>query len=238
VRLEWNGRLVSDQPDEARIEHMLSQMAPGDTLTLSYPPANFLQATGSVSGGFTLNAYDEAHGTNMICAFPLNGAGVVAVFGRYLRGAPDWHSQLHWQSSAERAARRRWRPGIGLIAFAIFTTALLAGMVLSQLSDARGRPSAGDWLRGFAGIVIMSGYIAWLDFFFRRLRPRLARWLGTHLGVSISESIQLYDAGTWTASGSIDKRLLVLVLDIGFIILGAIGPLALPALIALLVLAG
>jgi hypothetical protein len=238
VRLEWNGRLVSDQPDEARIEQMLSQMAHGDTLTLSHPPADFLQATGSLSGGFTLNAYDDARGTNMICAFPLNGAGVVTVFGRYLRGAPDWHSQLHWQSSVERAARRRWRPGIGLIAFTIFTTALIAGMVLSQLSDARGQPSAGDWLRGFVGIVIISGYIAWLDFFFRRLRPHLAGRLGARLGISIAESTRLYDAGTWTASGSIDKRLLVLLLDIGIIILGVIGPLALPALIALLVFAG
>src|SRR6185295_6021778 len=118
--------------------------------------------------------------------------------------------------------RSRWRPGIGVIAFAVFTTALLAGMVLSQFSDAPGRPSAGDWLRGFGGVVVISGYIAWLDFFFRRLRPRLAGWLGAHLGISIVESARLHDAGTWDASGSIGRRLLVFMLDIAVIIPGVI----------------
>jgi hypothetical protein len=237
MRLEWNGRLVSDQPDEALIEQTLSQMAHSDTLTLYRPPTDFLQASGSATGGFTLNAYDDTQGINRTSALPLNSAGVVAVFVRYLRGAPDWHSNLDWQSGTERGARSRWRPGAGVIAFAIFTTALLAGLALSQLSDARGRPSAGDWLRGFVGIVVISGYIAWLEFFFRRLRPRLASWLGARLGVSIAESTQLYDAGTWTASGSVGKRLLVMMLDIGIILPGVIGPLALPALIALLVFA-
>jgi hypothetical protein len=237
MRLEWNGRLVSDQPAEALIEQTLSHMAPGDTLTLYRPPADFLQASGSQAAGFTLNGYDDTRGTNMTSAFPLNSAGVVAVFVLYLRGAPDWHNQLHWQTAADPGARSRWRPGIGLIAFAIFTTALLAGMALSQLSNAPGRPSAGDWLRGFAGIVVISGYIAWLDLFFRSLRPRLADWLGARLGISIAESLQLYDAGTWTASGSVGKRLLVMLLDIGVVLFGVIGPLALPALIALLIFA-
>jgi hypothetical protein len=237
MRLEWNGRLVSEQPAEVLIDQTLSQMAPGDTLTLYRPPTNFLQASGSPADGFTLNAYDDAHGTNITSAFPLNSASVVAVFVLYLRGAPDWQNSLHWRSAAEQSARSRWRPGIGVIAFAIFATALLAGMALSQLSNAPGRPSAGDWLRGFAGIVVISVYIAWLDFFFRKLRPRLADWLGTRLGTSITESLRLYDAGTWTASGGIGKRLLVLALDIGIVIVGVIGPLALPALVGLLVFA-
>lgn len=237
MRLEWNGRLISDQPDEMAIGQVLGQMAQEDILTLYRPPADFLQATGSPSGGFTLNAYDDTQGTNMTSAFPLNSAGVIAVFVRYLRGAPDWHSNLHWQSSTERGARSRWRPGVGVIAFAIFTTALLAGMVLSQLSDAGGRPSAGDWLRGFAGIVVISVYIAWLSFFFRTLRPRLASWLGEHLGISIAESTRLYDAGTWTASGSVGKRLLVMMLDIGVLMASVMLPIALPGLIGLLVFA-
>ena len=191
MRLEWNGRLVSSQPAEGLINQTLSQMAPGDTLTLYRPPTDFLQASGSPADGFTLNAYDDTQGASMTSAFPLQSAAVVAVFALYLRGAPDWHNSLHWRSAAERSARPRWRPGIGLIAFAIFATALLAGMVMSQLSNAPGRPSAGDWLRGFAGIVIMSGYIAWLEFFFRRLRPRLADWLGARLDTSIVESLRL-----------------------------------------------
>jgi hypothetical protein len=235
MRLEWNGHLVSDQPDRARIEQALSRMAPGDILTLYRPPTDFLQASGSAATGFTLNAYEDAQGTNMTSAFPLNSAGVIAVFVLYLRGAPDWHSSLRWQSAAERSARSRWRPGIGVIAFAIFSTALLAGMLVSQLSDAPGRPSTADWLRGFVGIIVISGYIAWLEFFFRRLRPRIAGWLGASLGISIAESLQLYDAGTWTASGSFGKRLLVMLLDIGILISGVIGPLALPGLIALLI---
>jgi hypothetical protein len=237
MRLEWNGRLVSEQPAEALINQTLGQMAPGDTLTLYRPPTDFLQVSGSPADGFTLNAYDDARGTNRTSAFPLSSAGVVAVFVLYLRGAPDWHTSLQWRSAAEHSARSRWRPGIGAIAFAIFATALLAGMALSELTNAPGRPSAADWLRGFAGIAVISAYIAWLDFFFRKLRPRLAEWLGTHLGISITESLRLYDAGTWIASGGIGKRLLVLALDIVIVIIGAIGPLALPALVALLAFA-
>jgi hypothetical protein len=235
MRLEWNGRLVSSQPSEALINQTLNQMAPGDTLTLYRPPTDFLQASGSPADGFMLNAYEDAHGTNMTSAFPLNSADVVAVFALYLRGAPDWHNNLHWRSAAEGSAQSRWRPGIGLIAFAIFSTALLAGLVMSQLSSAPGRPSAGDWLRGFVGIVVISGYIAWLEFFFRRLRPCLANWLGARLDTSIVESLRLYDAGTWTASGGFGKRLIVLMLDICIVIVGVIGPLVLPALIALFV---
>ena len=67
--------------------------------------------------------------------------------------------------------------------------------------------------------------------------PRLADWLGAGLDTSIVESLRLYDAGTWTTSGSIGKRLLVLILDVGIVIVGVIGPLALPALIALLMFA-
>lgn len=236
MRLVLNDQILSEQPDETAIAQALARMTRGDdVLTLFRPPADFLQAGGSHARGFMLNAYEDAQGTSLSSTRPINTAGVTIVLTRYLGGTQDWRAGVSWRSGAERQSRARPRIGAGLIAFAIFATAFVAALLIAQFSNAPGRPTGGDWLRGFAGIVVISCYIGWIDFFFRVLRPRLARRLGARLGLRVVESTRLYDAGTWNAlGGSIDKRLLVYALDIVVLIAGTLLPLAVPAVIIFL----
>lgn len=241
MQLELNGQLVSEQPNEQLIAQVVGQMRSGDILSLHRPPADFAQVTGSAAKGFMLNVYEDARGANLISARALDAAGITAALAGYLNGAPDWQTHVQWRADAgqQKGARRYVGVGAGLIAFAIFATALAAAMGMTYFSDTPAPLSAGDWLRGFAAITVIAGYIGWLDYFLRALRPRLARRLGAKLGIKVFESSRLYDAGTWeTSGGSIGSRLLVYGLDILLLGAGTALPIAAPAVIAFMLFAG
>lgn len=85
------------------------------------------------------------------------------------------------------------------------------------------------------GILAFGCYLAWGMLFVGRIRPLLAEWLGERLGVRIRERRK----GHWSAEppAGLGIRLLVVLADICFLVLGFIGPLAL-CLIPLFLLLG
>jgi hypothetical protein len=240
MRLELNGVLVSDQPDEATFAHALKQMArKDDVLTLLRPPADIIQATGSAARGFALNIYDDARGTNLVSANPaLKMATVVAIFVRFLHGE-KWDGDIPWRSGAEKQRKSQRRlPGLaGLIALAIFGAAYLAagvGMWQTQPPGFTWR----DYGLGCIGIAVLAFYIGWLDIFFSILRPRLGDWIGGIFGIHVQESLNILDAGIWNVSGgTMGQRLLVHAIGIVILLIGVMIPIAVPAMMAFLLFA-
>jgi hypothetical protein len=236
--LHLNGHLVSDDPGDADVGHALRRMTRADdVLTLARPPAAFLQATGSPAHGFLLNAYDDAAGASRATSERLDTASVTAVLSRFLRGDARWGDRLPW-STEPRPWPPAWRSlTVGGIALAVFLGAFVAAMTAAHLGGAAARPSRDDWLRGLGALVVIAAYIAWLDCFFRVLRPRAARWLGARMGTRVAESAQPVDAGTWTATGGrLGARLGVYLADIALLLAGVVLPLAVPAVAAFRIL--
>ncbi len=240
MRLELNGSLVSDHPDEHAIMQALEQLAgPDDVLTLHCPPADFVQATGNPSKGFALNAYDDAQGANLVSdRRSLDIATTAAMLTGFLRGG-DWHTSVpgvRWQSGAKRQDRSEGFMGLpgaaGLIAFAIFAIPFVGVVGILQLLGAQLPLTGGDLLAGTLAIAVMSVYIGWLDFFFHSLRPRLAQRLGSRLGVRIRESFDYWDSGSWVARGGTrTNRVLTMLLDFFILLAGTVLPLGVPAVI-------
>lgn len=238
VRLHLNGQLVSDDPSEADVGHALRRMARADdVLTLSRPPAAFVQATGSPAHGFLLNAYDGSGLSSRTTARRLDAAMVTAALSRYLRRDASWGDPLPWATPAPPRSPV-WRSlGAGGIALAVFLGAFVAAMIAAHLGGATGRPGREDWLRGLGAVVAMAAYIAWLDCFFRVLRPRAARWLGARIGTRVAESTTVVDAGTWTATGGrLRGRLGVYLVDLALLLAGIVLPLPAPAVVAFWIL--
>ena len=234
MRLHLNGELVSEEPSAADVGQALHRMTGrDDVLTLSRPPAAFVQATGCPTHGFVLSAYDETRSASRATARRLDTRSAADALSRYLGGDARWGDALSW-AAAVPPRPRGWRSlGAGAIALAIFGGALVAAMIVSEMGDAPGRPTRADWLRGLGAVVALSAYIAWLDGFFRVLRPRVARWLGARMGMRVEESIAPVDAGTWHATGgSLGARLLVPALDLLLLLAGVMAPLAVPAVAA------
>lgn len=237
MRLELNGILITQHPDEAAIAQALGQMKRNDVLTLRRPPADFVQVIGAPAKGFTLNVYEDAQGASLSSKNrALRSNTVARALAAYLHGDPNWKAGLAWQSGVEE--QRRVPGAAGLIAFAIFGAGFAVAIGVSQMSDTGVRPSGGDWLRGFAGVAALSLYIGWLDFFFAALRPRLADQVGARLGARVAESLDAWDAGTWNASGGrLGRRLLVYGLDFFVLIVGVMAPVAAPAALAFILFA-
>ena len=239
LRLELNGSQVPGRADEAAISSALKRMQGGDDmLTLRRPPTDFIQATGSLRDGFALNVYEDANGANLYSTnAALPATMVAAIFARFLRGEGDWQRGVQWQSGAAQQGKlQRRRPGMaGLIALGLFGTAYLAAGVLIALGKLPGAKGS-DYAIGWIAIVGLAVYIGWLDVFFSAVRPNLGTWLGKQLGLRVSESFNLLDAGTWTArGGSLARRLIVYVLDLSLLVAATVLPLAIPALLAFLI---
>jgi hypothetical protein len=238
LQLELNGLLISEHPDIRIISETLSRMHPGSDhmLTLHRPPSDFVQVTGDSNKGFVLNAYEDAKGFNFFSKKLLKTDRVVHILKNYLDANPHWTEGFAWQSGNEKQQKAQRRiPGLaGLIAFGIFATAYFAAGVMIWKNQPLGFTWK-DYTRGWIGITVIAGYIGWIDFFFSWLRPRLARWLGAKFDLHITESMRLYDAGTWDASGgNVGKRALIYALDIFILIFSVMLPIAIPVVMALI----
>jgi hypothetical protein len=208
-------------------------------LTLSRPPADFVQVIGNTLKGFTLNYYDDEKGSNFISKKIREMDSITHVLTAYLKNDPNWSSALSLRSSATRQHKAQRRiPGMaGIIAFGIFGTAYLAAGIVMWINRPPGFTGR-DYALGWVGIAVIAGYIGWINFFFSSIRPRLARSLSAKLGVDISESMNLYDAGTWNAMGGhLGSRLLVYALDIVILLLSLMLPVAIPAVIIFILFA-
>jgi hypothetical protein len=241
MRLELNGKTISERPDEVAIASALQQMAnKGDVLALRRPPADFVQVEGTTSQGFTLNVYEDAEGTSFASHPRRLDAGTVAgVMARFAEGRGDWLSEIgstKWQSGAkeqEKAQRVGNIPGvIGLIALAVFGIPFVAWATFAGIFGGSAPLTWDDTWKGLASIVVLSAYMSWIDLFFRTIRPSLAERLGKRLHTEVEGSTEVYDMGMWVApDGTPINRVLVFFIDVGLTIAGVAVPLALPAVV-------
>lgn len=81
--------------------------------------------------------------------------------------------------------------------------------------------SPGAWL----GIALFAGYATWLWAFFTHVRPRAMRALSRKLKVKVVESLDVEDAGTWSAGDDapLAKTGAVLAADLALLLLGTVG---------------
>ncbi|MEO8287769.1 MAG: hypothetical protein ABI670_15180 [Chloroflexota bacterium] len=241
MRLELNGKIISEHPDEVVIASALQQMAnKGDVLALRRPPADFIQAQGTTSQGFTLNVYEDAEGISF-ASHPrrLDGSTVAGVMARFAEGSGDWRSEIgstKWQSGdkqQEKAQRVGNIPGvIGLIALAVFGIPFVAWATLAGTIGGSTPLTWGDTWKGLVAIVLLSAYVSWIELFFQTIRPSLAERLGKRLRTEVQGSTEAYDMGMWVApDGTPMNRVLVFFIDVGITIAGVAVPLALPAVV-------
>lgn len=242
MRLELNSKVISERADEATLTSALQKMEKDDVLAIRRGHADFVQVEGTESQGFSLNIYEDAEGTSFSTgARKLNLQTAVDVLVRFGAGHTDWRDIVRGSSLRSGAkelekAQGTWQgPGvIGLIALAVFGIPFLAWGIILQIVGNTTPLSWGDIAKGIATIVVLSGYMAWLDVFFRVVRPKLAMQLSKSMGTPVEESRDVYDMGLWTTrNGGPVNRVMVFLLDIGITVAGCVIPIALPAVILL-----
>jgi hypothetical protein len=126
-----------------------------------------------------------------------------------------------------RNPHRRWDFPVGLIAFLIFGCVYGIFAAYSLLVPQPGAPGLRQICIGFVAIAVIASYIQYLDFFFRRVRPFLAAWLGRQFGVTIKERVGLHGGGWDTKGGNLGTTLLIYLIDAAILITAVIGPIAL-----------
>src|SRR5687768_10042633 len=97
---------------------------------------------------------------------------------------------------------RRWDLPVGLMAFLIFGCFYTVFAAYSLLVPQPGAPGLRQICIGFVAIAVIAGYMQYLDFFFRRVRPAIARWLGRQFGVTVKEEKFGLASGTWETKGA------------------------------------
>jgi hypothetical protein len=142
---------------------------------------------------------------------------------------------LSWVHAVEWHAPRKRRQGLmaGLIAFAVFGVpyAVIGGY--SLYTKAPGLDAKSFWI-GLIAVAVIASYIAWLDFFFGRVRKGIAERVSRGVGAQVRESLSSLDAGTWhvetpkgaSFAGVVYTNLLVGVIDIVVLLLGTVLPVA------------
>ena len=122
---------------------------------------------------------------------------------------------------------RRWDFPVGLVAFLIFGCVYGVFAAYSLLVPQPGAPGLRQICIGFIAIAVIAGYMQYLDLFFRRVRPFLARWIGRQFGITVKEDMTGLASGTWqTKGGSLGVTLFVYLLDVVIVVTGVIGPVA------------
>jgi hypothetical protein len=135
---------------------------------------------------------------------------------------------LAWRTEIE------WRRGIFDLPVAILAPATIAICVVGYLivAGATGGLSGWSWRylpNLIVGLVLVTAIFAYVDWFFRRLRKRLAIWLGARMGLRIVEAQELgvfTRPGMWeSADGGIVSSLKVTALDLVVLVFGLMIPL-------------
>lgn len=88
-----------------------------------------------------------------------------------------------------------------------------------------------------AGIIVVVLLIVWLILFFQIVRPRLMEWIGERLNVSVRESIEPSDSGTYEVVGKVPlaKHGAIVLIDFLVLIIGTVGICALCSIPAFLI---
>ena len=118
-----------DDPDPGTIAKVLASLDGGRNVlaTLGHSDLVYLQASGSVQKGFTLEYQDgslDQHYRSGATALPLDEATVV--FQKYARGDASWRDGIMWDREAFAAPRAAWSgTWIGFLALLAFVIVLI-----------------------------------------------------------------------------------------------------------------
>jgi hypothetical protein len=139
----------------------------------------------------------------------------------YAAGDPAWRTEI------------AWRRGILDLPVAILApaTILVCAAAAFAILGLGGELKGWSWryLPNLAvGLLLITAVFAYIDWFFRRLRKRLAAWLGARLGLRIvaAERLGVFTRpGMWeSADGHVVSALKVTALDFAVLLLGLLVP--------------
>jgi hypothetical protein len=245
MKLKINQQSPIVSPSEEAIAQAFRQLPPGKraTIQLDRGRGQWLYAIGRPDKGFYLGWQSKSSPVLFSKQADLDVATAVFVLTQYAQSEKEWHTLVEWQPPnlpppTQNQFLRFWiniPPGLG--AFFIFGGFFVAYMAYLQVADLPGEPpSLQDAALGLAAIVAISAYIQYIQYFFAKIRPFLASWLGDLLGMQIAESPRsgwtvVQDTSTGRrVQGRWSERLLVQVVDIIFLLVGLVG---LPAIISI-----
>lgn len=224
--LRVNGRLQRFAADSAGIERAWAALLTArGTLAAQANSGQSLFVTRSEDGKFRFRVVDR------------DGAGQLGVrrsarrdhaetdarhlFDFFVAGDPSWRGIVDW------------RRGILGLPVAILAPATILICVAGYfiVAGLTGGLKGWSWryLPNLAvGLVMIGAIFAYVDWFFRRLRNRIAAWLGGIMGLRIVESQELgllSRPGMWeSADGGLVSSLKVTALDILVMIFGLVVP--------------
>jgi hypothetical protein len=248
MNLKVNQKIMSKEPDEAAIRQAFAALPSGKRarVELRRGQGDVLHVVGRPQKGFRLLWQDPEGNTQMSRRSDLDGETAVLTLLFYTQADPDWQGLTDWArpnsyggSNPILNALANMPPGLG--ALLIFGTVFFFFAIYALLTSAPGVGLKEIFL-GFVTIGVMAAYVQYIDLFFSVLRPRLAQWLSARLGVQIDEDMSDArwfggaGAGTWDASGgSFGNRLLLHIIDIGLLVGGVVGPIAIISIGAFLI---
>ena len=232
MQLTINGQTVPPPLNEQTIAEALQAREPQQKVRIMCQGGgHIVMAQGWRNKGFRLIWQDNQGNFYFAAQKRLDEATVLTVMALFAEEEVDWHTAVVWQSAQQRYWL--WNLPVGLLAFVIFAVPYTLIMAWTLHQNAPGTPTAAQALLGFAAIGAIAGYIQYIDLFFRWVRPWLAAWLGSLLGVAVREDGQDWrwlggaGSGTWEASeGSFGRRAAVHLLDLFILLIGVVGPVA------------
>lgn len=248
MNLKVNQKVVSKEPGEQAIRQVLAAL-PADKqarVELRRGTGDVLHVVGRPEKGFRLIWQNQDGNTQMSRRHDVDVDTAVLTLTLYAQADADWQGLAEWLPPNTYYSNNPILNGLahmppGLGALLIFGTVFFFFAVYALLTSAPGVGLQEIFL-GFVFIGALAAYIQYIDLFFRVLRPRLAQWLGSRLGVQIDEDMSDgrwfggAGAGTWDASGgSAGNRLLLHVIDLIVLVGGLIGPVAIVSISAFLI---
>jgi hypothetical protein len=248
MNLKVNQKVVSKEPDEQAIRQAFAALPVGKQarVELRRGQGDVLHVVGRPEKGFRLFCQDPDGNTQMSRRSDLDEDTAVLTLLFYAQSDPDWQGLAEWLrpnsyggSNPILNALSNMPPGLG--ALLIFVPIYTVFAIYTLLT---GAPGVGlkEILLGYVVIGVLAAYIQYIELFFSVLRPRLAQWLSSRLGVQVEEDMS--DAGwlggagpgTWDAKGgSLVNRLLLYIIDIVVLVGGLVGPIAIISISAFLI---
>jgi hypothetical protein len=228
--LRQKGRIIARPATADAIARALATQPAGAPARLALGDGtSVMVARRGAGSGWRVNIVDRdgspaALGPRWSARRDLDGDTVARLLSAFAAGDPSWRGMAEWKRGLFGQSPMLLIP---LTLFALATAAILIMAAAGQLKGWSWRyvPNV------VVGVGMIAGFMVYIDLFFRRLRPRLARWIGGRFGLAIAEEDPILgrvkEGGLWTSEdGRPAAELLVTILDVLTILLGLVVPIA------------